>query len=375
MTPFTVEFDSESRTFHRREIPEPSLRPGEILIRVTCCTICGSDLHTYNGRRGAPADCVLGHEIIGEIVQWSGSEAINDFHGKPIRVGQRVTWAMAVGCNECFFCRNNLSQKCESLFKYGHESGGNHQRCSGPTGGLSNYCVLIPGTPLIPVPDSLTDEVAAPANCATATVCAAIRMIKETHAIRDATLLIVGAGMLGLNAIAQVCEAGASQIVIADPSGARADQARAFGATHCIHSGDQSEIESVLKSITNGRGADITMDFAGVKSAVETCIAAVRIGGCVLLAGSVFPSADIPISPEFIVRRILTIRGLHNYLPIDLDSALQFLDRTVDRFPFADLVTNTFSLTEAQAAFDYANKHRPIRVAVKPERKHVSVEV
>lgn len=366
MTPYTVEFDSNARTFQQCRIPERSLRPGEIRIRVTCCTICGSDLHTYNGRRSAPPDCVLGHEIIGEVVEWGGIDAINDFYENPIRVGQRVTWAMAVGCGECFFCLNNLNQKCESLFKYGHETGNNNKRCSGPSGGLSNYCVLIPGTPVIPVPDSLSDEVAAPANCATATVCAAVRTIQETHAIRDATILIVGAGMLGLNAIAQVCEAGANQIVIADPNAARLELAKSFGATHCIHSGNQAEITSLLESITNRRGADIAMDFAGVNSAVETCIASIRTGGCVLLAGSVFPSPEITIAPESIVRRMLTIRGLHNYLPVDLSIALQFLHRTADRFPFANLVTKSFPLSETQAAFEYADEHRPVRVAVKP---------
>ncbi|TWT98697.1 D-arabitol-phosphate dehydrogenase [Neorhodopirellula pilleata] len=123
-----------------------------------------------------------------------------------------------------------------------------------------------------------------------------------------------------------------------------------------------------MKSITNGRGADIAMDFAGVSAAVDTCIASVRIGGCVLLAGSVFPVSDISISPESIVRRMLTIRGLHNYLPVDLISALQFLERSADRFPFADLVTKTFPLSETQLAFEYADEHRPVRVAVQPGR-------
>jgi len=355
-----MEFDRASRTFVRRAGAIPPLQSGQVLVRVTCCTLCGSDLHTFSGRREAPNRCVLGHEIIGEVVAWGDGDRA-DFHGNPLRAGQRVTWAMAVGCGTCFFCRNGLNQKCESLFKYGHEPGG-----AAPTGGLSEYCVLTPSTPVFPIPDGLSDEVAAPANCATATVTAAMRLIKQTHLLQGATALVVGAGMLGLTAAAQLSDAGAQHVVVADLSAKRVAMAESFGATHTLCSADQTEIKADLQSLTAGRGADVALDFAGVLPAVETCIASVRLGGCVLLAGSVFPSGKLSISPELIVRHMLTVRGLHNYLPNDLDQGLRFLERTHDRFPFGQLVTKSFSLENAQQAFEHADEQRPVRVAVGP---------
>ncbi len=357
-----MEFDPSSRTFVPRGLQDPDLLPGETLIRVTCCTLCGSDLHTFSGRRTAPPHCVLGHEIIGRIEGWGGEQIPRDFHNQELCIGQRVTWAMAVSCGSCFFCRNQLNQKCESLFKYGHVAGGSGH----PTGGLSPYCVLVPGTPVFSVPDSLPDEVASPANCATATVSAAMRLVGETHSLQGSTALVIGAGMLGLTAAAQLRDAGASHVVMADPQASRLQLAREFGATHCVASAQCEEIQSILSPLSGERGADVAMDFAGPPTAVENCIAAVRTGGCVLLAGSVFPSEPIAVAPEQIVRRMLTIRGLHNYLASDLDAGLRFLERTQHRFPFKQLVSQTFPLEQTQQAFEFASEHRPVRVAIKP---------
>ena len=363
MRGFAFKFDSQSQTFSRVEFTVPKeLSPGEVLIRVTCCTICGSDLHTFCGRRTAPADCVLGHEIIGTIDAWGG-EPPRDVEGRELAAGQRVTWAMAVGCGDCFFCNNHLPQKCERLFKYGHQA----PTGDVPTGGLSQYCMLAPGTPIFRIPDSLSDAVACPANCATATVSAALRLISETHTIQNCSALVVGAGILGLTAVAQLSVAGASQILLADPDSKRLDLGRSFGATKCIDSSDANSLSTAIDLETEERGVDIALDFAGVLPAVETALTSARVGGCVLLAGSVFPMDELSISPETIVRRMLTIRGLHNYGPADLKLALRFLERNQTRFPFHKLVTATFSLDQAQKAFEAGRDLRPIRVAVTQE--------
>ncbi|MCC9643523.1 zinc-binding dehydrogenase [Rhodopirellula sp. JC740] len=357
-----MEFDAERRMFVPVERAIDALQEGQVLVRVTCCTICGSDLHTFTGRRAGHHRGVLGHEIIGDIVGWCGEFSPMDYHGQPLRVGQRVTWAMSVGCECCFFCDNDLNQKCDSLFKYGHEANEGH-----PTGGLSQHCVLIAGTPVFPIPDSLSDAVAAPVNCATATVSAAMRLVRQTQRLHDSAGLIVGAGMLGLTAAAQLHEAGAKQIVVLDPDEGRASLANDFGATEVIHDTDPAHLEQRIMDLTDGRGVDFAIDFAGMTSAVESCLHSVRLGGVTLLVGSVFPSESIEVYPESIVRRMLTIRGLHNYLPKDLEHALAFLDRNVNRFPFDSLVSRTFPLSQTQDAFYYASDQRPVRVAVVPD--------
>lgn len=359
--PFAIEFDSASKRFSRQGFSIPSLKPGHVLIDVTCCTICGSDLHTFCGRRNAPAGCVLGHEIIGNIVDWGGDSRPRDFDGEELSQGQRVTWAMAVGCGSCFYCTRNLSQKCESLHKYGHEPGSEGV----PTGGLSQYCMLVPGTPIFSIPDSLSDEVACPANCATATVTAAMRLVSESHMVAGSTALVIGAGMLGLTAAAQLSNAGAREVIVADIHEERLLLAKSFGATECVNMNSPNGLESVVDTATDGRGVDMVLEFAGVLPAVEAAVKVVRTGGCVLLAGSVFPTDTLSISPEHVVRRMLTIRGLHNYLPADLALGLRFLESTHQRFPFGDLVSRSFPLSQSREAFEFARDNRPVRIAIR----------
>ena len=173
--------------------------------------------------------------------------------------------------------------------------------------------------------------------------------------------------MLGLTAAAQFCVSGASQILVADLDSNRLGLARSFGATHCVDSGDRDSLLAELESVTKGRGVDVAVDFAGVLPAVETALASVRIGGSVLLAGSVFPLSELKISPETIVRKMLTIRGLHNYGPSDLKQALRFLEDNHSRFPFHKLVSQSFPLEQTSIAFEAASDQRPIRIAVRQE--------
>src|SRR5262245_10950143 len=154
----------------RLQIPE--LRGSELLVRVTCCTLCRSDLHTHAGRRAEPTPTVLGHEIVGRIEAFGPEAPRQDSSGAPLSIGSRVTWAIAVGCGSCFYCTENLPQKCERLYKYGHYRLA-HDRPTG--GGLAEFVVLVPGTVCFAVPDCIPDLVAAQANCATATVASLLR--------------------------------------------------------------------------------------------------------------------------------------------------------------------------------------------------------
>jgi alcohol dehydrogenase len=137
----------------------------EVMVEVLCCTICGSDLHTFTGRRPLAGSTILGHEIVGRVVD-IGAGVTQD-----VQIGQRVTWSLCAGCGTCFYCTQGIPQKCQQVFKYGHEP-----RAKGPLGGgLASHCLLRPGTTILKVPDGLSDEIACPANCATATVMAAVR--------------------------------------------------------------------------------------------------------------------------------------------------------------------------------------------------------
>src|SRR5215469_2038422 len=151
----------------RFSVPDPGA--GEVLVRVIGCTLCGSDLHTFAGRRSAVTPCILGHEILGRVEAVGPAPPPSAMRG-PLRLGERVTWSVAASCGACFYCNRRLPQKCERLVKYGHEPIRPGREL---TGGLAEYCLLVLGTAIVPVPDRLSDETACPANCATATTAAA----------------------------------------------------------------------------------------------------------------------------------------------------------------------------------------------------------
>ena len=337
--------------------PEPD--EGELLVRVTCCTLCGSDLHTYQGHRAVDVPTILGHEILGEVRRIGGR--VTDLAGRPIEIGDRVTWSVAAHCGDCFYCERGVPQKCVSLRKYGHER---ITRDHALSGGLAEMCHLAPGTSLIRVPDALIDNVACPANCATATVAGALR---TGGGCRDDVVLVQGAGMLGLTACAMAARRGARRVIVCDVDDARLARAESFGAQDRVSVREGAErLDEVIRYATDGRGVDLAVELSGSPDAVAHGLNALRIGGRYVWVGAVSPTPPVEIHPEFIVRRLLNIHGLHNYTPADLADAVDFLEQSADRYPFGELVTRTFALEDVEAAFRYAIDTRPPRVAVTP---------
>ncbi|MCH8922233.1 MAG: zinc-binding dehydrogenase [Planctomycetes bacterium] len=352
-------FHAAGRPLELRRFALPELAAGELLVRVTCATLCGSDLHTYQGRRPAPTPTVLGHEIIGRIEALGPGEPVCDDRNKVLQIGQRVTWSIAASCGRCFFCQRDLPQKCERLFKYGHEAINERHPLSG---GLAEFCHLAPGTAIVSLPDQLPDLVACPANCATATVTAALRV---GGGCRDQTVLVQGAGMLGLAACALAQGGGASRVIVCDVDENRLAPAKRFGAHRCVCVARNTEaLGTTVKEITNGRGVDLAIELSGSAGAIEAGLPLLRIGGRYVLVGAVFPGPPVSLSAEQIVRGCLSIHGVHNYAPQDLSRAVAFLAENHRRYPFDELVTETFPLAEAERAFQYAIETRPLRVAI-----------
>lgn len=339
------------------EVSIPALRPGEILVRIRCCTLCKSDLHTHAGRRTEPTPTVLGHEIVGEIAEFGPGAVRNDSLGAPVMQGTRISWAIVVGCGHCFFCLHDLPQKCDRLYKYGHQQ----MTSEAPLcGGLADYTILMPNTAFYTVPDSVSDHVAAPANCATATVVAVLR---ASGPLEGRRVLVLGAGMLGLTACGMAHAGGASTVIACDPEPAGLARAAQFGATHLC---SPDSLDSCVAEVTQGRGADIVLELAGTLASVQSAIALARIGGNVTLAGSVMPQGTIGLDPERLVRKWLSVRGVHNYHPHDLATALTFLAGPGRAIPFESLIAADYFLDQIEQAFTTAHSLSGVRIGVRP---------
>jgi putative phosphonate catabolism associated alcohol dehydrogenase len=340
--------------------PLPSLGGREAIARILCTTVCGSDLHSYTGRRHSPAPSVLGHEMVGEICSM-GPDGALDFHGNPLAPGDRVTWSMVWSCGACFYCSRGLRPKCEHLMKFGHE-----QIAPGRDliGGLAEHCILREGSAIFRVPANVPDLVASPANCATATVAAVFR---NAGTVEGQTVVVLGAGMLGLTACAMASALGAACVIAIEIDPARAELALRFGASLVLDgSAPAADLRRQILDQTAGRGAEFALEFTGMPEAIEAGFDLLRFGGHFVLAGATFPSRPVALPAEQLVRRMLQITGVYNYEPADLATALDFLSANIARFPFETLVGRTFSLDHVQAAFEYAEAVRPPRVAVVP---------
>lgn len=350
-------FEGAGRPFRAVDGPEPMPRGTEVMVRVVCCTLCRSDLHTQSGRRIEPMPTVLGHEIVGRITAFGPEASAVDGLGTPAEVGSRITWSVAVGCGSCHLCQVDLPQKCVTPYKYGHVQVDPHDPYAG---GLAEYVRLVPKTAWYVVPENLTDEVAAMANCATATVAG---LIRHAGPLKGQSVTVLGAGVLGVTAAAITRAAGAETILVVDPIPANQERARSFGATHVANPETAS---AALMEATRGRGADMVFELAGPAESAALSLRLARIGGQVIWAGTVAPTAPLPIEPEQIVRRMLTIRGIHNYHPRDLAAALQFLAGPGQTFPFGSLVREGYGLDSLDQAFRAAEQSPGTRIAIRP---------
>lgn len=353
-------FHGPGRPLELRNVPVPATEAGCALVRVECCTICGSDVHTITGARNEPVPSILGHEAMGVVIE-VGEPALADIDGRPLAPGDRITWSPVVSCGSCDRCRGGIPQKCRSVFKYGHAL------ASGPgllSGGFAELILLRPGTTAIRLGADDPIEVFSPVSCATATIAAALRAAGPVSARRA---LVLGAGMLGLTAAAFLKSRDASLVAVSDVNARRLARASQFGADCSIEW--QADIAAYRQELNRTAGTDrfdVVLDVSGSPEAVEAACRLGEVGATVVLAGSVLPSRAAAIDPEFVVRNLLTIRGVHNYAPEDLRTAVEFLRQSRLRFPFASLVERVFPLAEVNDAFEMAMRDRPVRVGVCP---------
>ena len=322
-------------------VPGVPLAAGDALVAVELSTICGSDVHTARGDRPSPVPLVLGHESVGRVIAL-GDGGAHTVDGGELRVGDRVVWSVTVSCGTCDRCMSGTVQKCRSLATYG-------QMRLEPrwelTGGFASHVHLRRGTAIVRVPESLPAAVLAPASCATATAWAAVA--RSGRDLEGVPVRVYGAGLVGLSAAAIAADLGA-RVTVVDPSAERLRLAERFGA--------EPEEQGPPKVVIEASG-----------HAVADAIEAVDVGGTVVLVGSVFPAPPIALDAEDLVRRLLTITGVHNYAGSDLSAAVGFLAGRGRAYPFGDVVGAVHPLTEADAALAAAAEPgAPLRIGLVP---------
>jgi len=280
----------EYRRFAVEDFAVPELQPGEVLVRVRACGICGSDVHGMDGSSGRRIPpIVMGHEAAGEIAK-IGSGVTG------WKTGDRVTFDSTVYCGDCWFCRRGKINLCENRRVLG-VSCAEYRR----HGAFAEY-VAVPQRILYRLPDNLSFDQAAMVEA----VSVAVHAIKRTPLAENASASVVGAGMIGLLVVQALRVAGCKQIIAIDLDESRLALAAKFGATQIFKAAD-STVPEKIRALTDGRGADAAFEVVGLPQTVKTAIDCVRKGGSVTLVGNLKPQVDLPL--QAVVTRELSLIG------------------------------------------------------------------
>jgi threonine dehydrogenase-like Zn-dependent dehydrogenase len=332
-----------------REFPVPDPEPDGVVIKVSMGGICGSDLHIWRGDSpmfAAMAGNVAGHEMTGRVYRL-GANIKTDSLGRPLKEGDRVAYSYFYPCGRCYQCNRGEFSTCPNkLLTMGPSP------VSRFSGAYGEYYYLKPGGWIFKVPDAVTDEMATPVNCALSQVTFGLQKAGLRY---GDTVVIQGAGGLGLNAIAVAKEMGADAVIAIDGVPSRLDLAKRFGADETIditQLAQPMERVAKVKQLTQNRGADIVVEVVGVPAVIPEGLGMLRDGGTYLEIGNISFGRTVEIDPSALVWGSKKITGVIMYDPWVIPEALDFLVRTKDKYPHADVVSHKFKLDEINEAFN-----------------------
>ena len=353
-------FQGPGQPMEFREYPLPEVGPEDILVKIRCANICGSDLHIWHGRGpGMRRGSVSGHEMVGEVFRL-GRDVRADCLGQPLRDGDRIAYAYFVPCGACPACLSG-APGCANRYRHWLGSADDPPHFRGAYG---EYYYLRKGQTVCKLPDELSDGEVSPVNCA---LCESLYGLDQIGIRLGDTVVIQGAGGLGLYATALARDMGAARAIVFDKRVERLALAKEFGATHTINidATGEKERRELVRDLTGGHGADVVAEFVGVPSAVEEGARLLRQGGRYLWIGNITPGLASALDPGTVVRSAQTIKGVIVYEPWVLPRALDFLARRRDTYPFRKIISDVFPFEEIDRAFKFADEGHAIRVSLR----------
>lgn len=348
-----------------RDYPLPrELKPGELLIHVELAGVCGTDVHLHQGQLKVPLPLVLGHETAGRVAAL-GSGETKDWLGKPLRVGDRVSFTVGRPCNQCRYCRvHRLPSRCVGRKAYGVNT-----PCEQPPhllGGYGQYHFLHADTSVFKLADDLPSEAVVGAGCALVTAVHGFELLQLRWA---QSVVIQGAGPVGLASLAVAKEAGARPAIVIGGPRDRLERCRRFGADLTIDIDeipDPARRRQMVLDMTDGLGADVVVECVGMPVAVAEGWDLCRDGGKYLMLGHYGDAGPTMLNPHVITRKELTVLGSWGSGPEHWAVALEFLRTRRERYPFHELITHRFKLDQVNEALDAVAKWQTGKAVVLP---------
>lgn len=273
------------------EVPTPIPGEGEVRIRIKACSVCGSDVHGFDGstgRRRPPV--IMGHEAAG-VIESCGSGVKN------YKVGDRVTFDSTEYCNKCEMCKCGKVNLCSSRMVLGVSCEEyNRQGC------FAEYIVL-PEYLLYRIPDNVSFVQASMVEPMSVAYHAATR----TSIKKGDSVVIFGVGTIGLLALQVVKSFGAEQIIACDIDDSRLEMSKQFGATDCINTRNSEALTQIISLTRDGKGVDVAIDATGIGVTANMSIKSVKLDGRVILIGNVAPNIDFPL--QYVVTHQISLFG------------------------------------------------------------------
>jgi len=321
-------------------VPEPVPSAEEALIAMTLTGVCGSDTHAAHGRHPfMPLPYLPGHEVVG-IVTSVGTDV------SAVEPGDRVTIEPTLPCDRCKTCRQGDSNICENLAVFG---------CTFRQGGMADRFTIDAGR-LHVLPDSLDDTTAALIE----PLATPVHAMRLAGGVKDRSIVIIGAGTIGLLTLAAARHLGAKRIVVTDLLSSKGERALALGADATFVADSPTLVDDVRNAL--GEGADVVFDCVSVQATVDQGFAMAGKGSTVVIIG--IPAEDVRIPLPVLQDHQMRIQGAATYLPEDYETSIAILESGAIKSD--DIVTALLPLERAAEAFALSGSPEHVKVLMRP---------
>ena len=324
---------------------DPTLSPGDLLIRVRAATVCGTDIRIFRGRKtmGVRYPSILGHEFAGEIVD-TGSRV-------EFSVGDRVGLCPAIPCGHCYRCKRGAENLCVEGMNFGYEI----------DGGFAEY-VRVPSKAVEignvrELPQTMSFGEAAlvePLSCV-------LNGQEKVNVGFADVVVVIGAGPIGLMHVLLAKLRGALKIIVSDPNERRREAALRFGANVAVNP-MTDDVTARVRAETDGRGADVVLCAIGVPALVRQATDLVAHGGRVSLFAGFSKGDTSEMDINGIHYNEITVTGAFGLSRRNFDTAFDMV--ASGRLDVAPLITDTYALCDVARAFEVAESGSAIKVAI-----------
>ncbi len=337
----------ETEPLRMEQIARPTPGPGEVVMRVRACGLCGSDLHLIfdQSARSAYVPITPGHEPAGQVAELGA-----DVRGW--KIGDRAAIVPGTWCGSCFACMDGHNELCENSVLFGFQG----------EGALAEY-IKVPAQNLVRIPAGVPFAQAAIITDAVATPFHAITAVGKLKA--GETVALFGAGGLGMQAVQIARLAGASRIIVVDLRQDALERARLFGADDLINASESDPV-TAIREMTGGRGVDMAVELVGYAKTVEQSVRCLRPGGRAVICGVGIEKAELP--PQvFFVTKAYQVLGSYGFTRNDIVALLDLV--ASGRLDLGPSITHTFPLEQVnQGLLTLRDKiGNPIRVVITQE--------